>query len=144
MSTFNLLSQEKRDELSGLLPDIDTHYSNQENYVDYPSQPSFLSCKNENPVFWNVLTDWQSMLGHGEYLSQLDSPLPLSPSPPTTTNHSTSNKSTSTISTTQSYSRRTKSSSSSSPSSKEKYKDEGFESYWGELIDKERAHNVAG
>lgn len=179
MSTFHLLSQEKRDELCQLLPEVDQsmyyHHNNNSNssshtsggnqldhlnhevnipnhhYADnnsfVPNHPTFFASKNENPIFWNTLSDWQSMLGHNEYYNHPQPPL----SPPTTTNNSSSNKSTSTTSTQQNIhntksrpSSAKSSSSSSSNSKKDKFKDEGFESYWGELIDKERAHNVAG
>ncbi|KAG2200679.1 hypothetical protein INT47_005835 [Mucor saturninus] len=132
LSTFHLLSPEKREDLCQMLPEID-----QPSYLshDYESTPpssypnnTFFS-KAENPIFWNTLSDWQTMLG-GDY-AQLP---PASPSPPT---HSSSNKSTSTTSTLNNR-------KPSIKSKKDKFKDEGFESYWGELIDKERAHNVAG
>lgn len=78
-----------------MLPEID-----QPSYLshDYESS-SYMSTNNttffsksENPIFWNTLSDWQTMLGQGEYAQ--DSP--PSPSPPT---NSSSNKSTSTTST---------------------------------------------
>lgn len=122
MSTFHLLSQDKRDELCSMLPQPDqnallNHSNNYENYQQQqyhhhnhlnnenynPSSaynsynnnnnnPDFFS-KSENPIFWNSLTEWQTMLGHGDFFNP-ESPLQLSPSPPTTTNNSSSNKST--------------------------------------------------
>jgi hypothetical protein len=162
MSNFQLLSQEKKDELCQLLPDIDLRHqsaSSSSNYsqldhlnhdsYDYnnhnnnnSSHPTFLTSKNENPIFWNTLSDWQTMLGQGEYYLS-HPPLPLSPPTTTTTNNSSSNKSTSTTSTLNN-NNNNRQKSTKSNSKKDKFKDEGFESYWGELIDKERAHNVAG
>lgn len=123
MSTFHLLSQDKRDELCSMLPQADqnallNHSNNYENYQppyqhhhqqhrhqppppplnnenynpSYNNAPDFFS-KTENPIFWNSLTEWQTMLGHGDFVNS-ESPLQLSPSPPTTTNNSSSNKST--------------------------------------------------
>lgn len=96
MSTFHLLSPEKREDLCQMLPEMD-----QPSYLshDYESPPSYNHNNNtgffskvENPIFWNTLSDWQTMLGQGEY-AQVSPP---SPSPPT---NSSSNKSTSTTST---------------------------------------------
>lgn len=126
MSTFHLLSQDKRDELCSMLPQPDqnsllNHSTNYESYQQQQQQyhhhnhnhlnnenynPSsaynshnnnnnnfdFFS-KSENPIFWNSLTEWQTMLGHGSFFNP-ESPLQLSPSPPTTINNSSSNKST--------------------------------------------------
>ncbi|KAI8079669.1 uncharacterized protein B0P05DRAFT_541525 [Gilbertella persicaria] len=145
LSTFQLLSQDKREELYSLLPEDQTpllnHYPFDHEDGYYPTcsdsfiypQPSFFS-KTENPMLWNTLTEWQTMLGQGEFLDHPDSPpLPLSP-----IHHlSSSSKS--------SYKTKTpKSSKSSACSLSSHKKDEPFESYWGDLIDKERAHNVAG
>ncbi|CEP16925.1 hypothetical protein [Parasitella parasitica] len=102
------------------------------NYNHNHNSPDFFS-KSDNPIFWNSLTEWQTMLGHGEFYRP-ESPLQLSPSPPTTTNNSSSNKSTASC----------ESKPHKQPCKKDRFKDEAFESYWGELIDKERAHNVAG
>jgi hypothetical protein len=176
MSTFHLLSQEKRDELTSMLPEIDQtlayppppsspqlqhppsspqlqHPPHQHNisrdnphhlhHFDYynnhstppPAATTTLSnnffSKSENPIFWNTLSDWQTMLSQGEYQQQLDqhqldSPplLPLSPSPPTTTNNSSSNKSTTSTSThhNRNKSSNTTKSSSSSGNKKDKFK----------------------
>jgi hypothetical protein len=101
MSNFHLIPQDKREELCSLLPQVDQttlldHHSST-NYdsliLNNPAynQPSFFS-KVENPIFWNSLTEWQTMLAQGQFMDQADSPpLPLSPSPPT---NSSSNKST--------------------------------------------------
>ncbi|KAL0145043.1 hypothetical protein V8B55DRAFT_1458014 [Mucor lusitanicus] len=75
MSTFHLLSQDKRDELCSMLPQADQNASSNKSTASYGSKShkSFrATCK------------------------------------------------------------------------KDRFKDEAFESYWGELIDKDRAHNVAG
>ncbi|KAI8346201.1 hypothetical protein BD560DRAFT_338755 [Blakeslea trispora] len=145
ISTFQLLSQDKRDELCSLLPEVDqnsllnhhpfetdSYYYNDcygpsppPNYNQnlYPS--SFFS-KNENPMLWNSLTDWQTMLGQGEFMDQPDSPpLPLSPSP--VNNLSSSDNTMFAIICLIFF-----------------IKDESFDSYWSDLADKERAHNVAG
>lgn len=187
MSTFSLLSQEKRDEIVSMLPEVDqtspyplantslshdthfdyynNHHSQNNSTTTTPIATTTLNqnffTKSENPIFWNTVSDWQSMLSQGEFIlhqqieQQLDSSsspplLPSSsPSPPITTNNSsTSNKST-TSNSSSSHHNRVKStnatkSDSSSSNKKDKFKDEAFESYWGELIDKERAHNVAG
>ncbi|KAL7312023.1 hypothetical protein PS15m_007828 [Mucor circinelloides] len=168
MSTFHLLSQDKRDELCSMLPQADqnsllNHANNYENYQQpyqhhHQQQPpppttttnnenynpssnfhnnsSDFFSKSENPIFWNSLTEWQTMLGHGDFVNA-GSPLQLSPSPPTTTNNSSSNKSTT------SYGSKSHKSSRAT-CKKDRFKDEAFESYWGELIDKDKAHNVAG
>lgn len=126
MSTFHLLSQDKRDELCSMLPQADqnsllNHANNYENYQqpyqhhhhhqppppplpptnnenynpssNFHNNSSDFFSKSENPIFWNSLTEWQTMLGHGDFVNA-GSPLQLSPSPPTTTNNSSSNKST--------------------------------------------------
>ncbi|KAI8364319.1 hypothetical protein EDC96DRAFT_511307 [Choanephora cucurbitarum] len=155
MSTFQLLSQDRREEPYSFLPDVDqnsllnhsfetdSYYHNDcygpsaYNQPIYP-QPSFFS-KNENPMLWNSLTEWQTMLGQGEFLDQPDSPpLPLSPSP--VNNLSSSCKSSSPYH----HRSKTKSSKSSASSYSSNKKDEHFDSYWSDLADKERAHNVAG
>ncbi|CAO0801050.1 unnamed protein product [Mucor circinelloides] len=169
MSTFHLLSQDKRDELCSMLPQADqnsllNHANNYENYQqpyqhhhhhqppppplpptnnenynpssNFHNNSSDFFSKSENPIFWNSLTEWQTMLGHGDFVNA-GSPLQLSPSPPTTTNNSSSNKSTA------SYGSKSHKSSRAT-CKKDRFKDEAFESYWGELIDKDKAHNVAG
>ncbi|KAI8969096.1 hypothetical protein BDF20DRAFT_916489 [Mycotypha africana] len=155
VTNFQLLSQEKRDELYSLLPEADQnaffhphhpcvspppppsavvspqhsqHYS--QNYIHrhyhespyhhpyYQYQHPQQACtstnrifsppphqttattgnffnKAENPVFWDHLTDWQTMLSRGDFAERPNSPLPLSPSPPTTVNHSATHKSSS-------------------------------------------------
>lgn len=134
MPTFHMLPQDKRDELCSLLPQVDQntlldqhsndipyHDSsfafNNENYNPvYNPQPTFFS-KTENPIFWNSLTEWQTMLSQGQFMDHAQSPpLQLSPSPPTTANNSSSNKSTA------SSSYRPKSTKPRSPSSSKKDK----------------------
>ncbi|KAG1444088.1 hypothetical protein G6F56_010436 [Rhizopus delemar] len=69
LSNFQLLSQEKRDELCQLLPIVDT--------VQYPEpcpstfavSPSLFS-KQENPVFWSTLSEWQTLLSQGDIFDQ--------------------------------------------------------------------------
>jgi hypothetical protein len=62
MNTFNLLSQEKRTELTQMLPDIDTNYpsplDSQHDFHEPTVNPSLFH-KNESPVFWDELHDWQ-------------------------------------------------------------------------------------
>jgi hypothetical protein len=112
-----MLPQDKRQELCSLLPQVDQNTfldhpnnsnemsfhdtnlafnnNNNENYHPAYNQSNNFFSKTENPIFWNSLTGWQTMLAHGQFMDQAESPpLPLSPSPPTTTNNSSSNKST--------------------------------------------------
>ncbi|KAI8082066.1 Asx homology domain-containing protein [Thamnidium elegans] len=142
LSNFHLLSQEKREELYQMLPEKDqpSYLSHDIESHSYVNSNNNVFSKSENPILWNTLSDWQTMLGQGEYHHhhRRHQDFPPSPSPPT---NSSSNKSTSTTSTHHLYSQQPK---SKCPSKKDKFKDEAFESYWGELIDKERAHNVAG
>ncbi|KAI7899952.1 uncharacterized protein BX663DRAFT_477505 [Cokeromyces recurvatus] len=118
MSTFQLLSQDKRDELCSLVPEIDqsTLLNHQNDYYEgnsylnhhnidyynyYHNQPyspyqcqignghsNFFS-KAGNPVFWNSLTEWQAMLSQSELIDQADSP-PLTLSPPVTSTRNNS------------------------------------------------------
>ncbi|KAI8878234.1 hypothetical protein K501DRAFT_287978 [Backusella circina FSU 941] len=107
-NTFSILSQEKRSELTQMLPDIDINYpsplgSQQDFYEVAPPISPCLFKKNESPVFWEELADWQNSLSQEEYTEQ-----------------------------------------DLEPNRVDKFKDEAFETYWGELNDKEKAHNVAG
>ncbi|KAG0772996.1 hypothetical protein G6F22_015259 [Rhizopus arrhizus] len=110
LSNFQLLSQEKKDELCQLLPIVDTTPQSSTLTVS----PSLFS-KQENPIFWSTLSEWQTLLSQGELIiDQPETALQLKPK-------------------------------SKVKKSKMAYpKDDSFESYWGELIDKEKAHNVAG
>ncbi|KAI9244236.1 hypothetical protein BY458DRAFT_591466 [Sporodiniella umbellata] len=57
LSNFQLLSQEKRDELCQLLPTVDTLPQSSSLTIS----PSLFS-KQGNPVFWNTLDEWQQRL----------------------------------------------------------------------------------
>ncbi|KAL1927073.1 hypothetical protein VTP01DRAFT_5036 [Rhizomucor pusillus] len=96
-SAFQLLTPNEQEQLARLLPPVDTTH-------DGTVPPSFFS-RQENPVFWSSLDDWQMMLGNGELSSA---------------------------------------SSSSAVTTSDTVKDEAFETYWGELNDRDKAHNVAG
>ncbi|CDS11321.1 hypothetical protein LRAMOSA03584 [Lichtheimia ramosa] len=110
-STFQLLPPNDQAELARMLPSVD----NNANTI----QPSFFS-RQENPIFWNALDDWQTMLGNGE----------LSDS-------SSSSNSNNTIPTSMP-------STESADPANNSFKDEAFEAYWGEINDREKLHNVAG
>lgn len=121
MSNFHLLSQEKREELYLMLPEKDqpSYLSHDIESLSYVNTNNNVFSKSENPIFWNTLSDWQSMLGQGEYQHhnhRRHQDFPPSPSPPT---NSSSNKSTSTTSTHHLYSQQHK---SKSPSKKDKFK----------------------
>ncbi|ORX47170.1 hypothetical protein DM01DRAFT_1293010 [Hesseltinella vesiculosa] len=125
---FQHLPTETQNELTKLLPMVDValpSYSSSASSssaslpLEDPSpslHPSFFS-KSDNPIFWSVLDDWQTMLSNGDML-------------PTT---STSSITPSTLS--------NPSSTTPAPPS---FKDEAFETYWGELNEKDKMHNVAG
>ncbi|KAI8977953.1 Asx homology domain-containing protein [Pilobolus umbonatus] len=135
VSNFQLLSQEKREELCQLLPDIDySTHSPLDHSIDPYVAPSFFS-KAENPSFWNALYEWQEILSTGQFMEQFDSPtFPLSPSPPSTISCKSSIKLKS----------KSKPKSKVASTKKDKFKEEPFESYYVESIDKEKVNNVAG
>ncbi|CAO3658909.1 hypothetical protein G6F70_000775 [Rhizopus microsporus] len=114
LSNFQLLSQEKREELCQLLPVVDTTQNPQSSSLTI--SPSFFS-KQTNPIFWDTLTEWQALLSQGEIIiDQPETTLQLKPKhksklkKPKITHH----------------------------------KDDPIDSTFGDTTDKEKAHNVAG
>ncbi|KAI9494884.1 hypothetical protein BDB00DRAFT_882607 [Zychaea mexicana] len=92
-SAFQLLSSNEQDELARLLPTVDattttTTTNNNTNSESNKTITEAFFSKDQNPIFWNALDDWQTMLAHGELGT--------------------------------------------------------FETYWGELNDRDKMHNVAG
>lgn len=116
-----------------MLPEKDqpSYLSHDIESLSYVNTNNNVFSKSENPIFWNTLSDWQSMLGQGEYQHhnhrRHHQDFPPSPSPPT---NSSSNKSTSTTSTHHLYSQQHQQQqqqqqqhkSKSSPSKKDKFK----------------------
>ncbi|KAI8145059.1 hypothetical protein BJV82DRAFT_512005 [Fennellomyces sp. T-0311] len=101
-SAFQLLSSGEQDELARLLPTVDTNESR--------ITEAFFS-KEQNPIFWNALDDWQTMLAAGDLSTYADEN--------TTAMQTHSNLAPESINDT-------------------------FETYWGELNDRDKMHNVAG
>lgn len=87
MSTFQLLSQEKKQELCSMLPPVDQHMLLNHESLDSYYEPTFFT-KSENSYFWDSLSEWQTMLGQGEFMQPESPSSPYSPSPPTSTNNS--------------------------------------------------------
>ncbi|KAI9313292.1 hypothetical protein BX666DRAFT_2020762 [Dichotomocladium elegans] len=105
--TFRQLSPQDHAELAKLLP--------------VPLDPSFFS-KEDNPIFWAALSDWQTMLAQGNLIDNPDNTFQVFRETSSTTATAASNVNNPIL----------------------QYKEEGFESYWGELNDRDKLHNVAG
>lgn len=129
VSNFQLLSQDKKDELCQMLPDMDYSSHSSLDPLEPFMPPSFFN-KADNPSFWNALYEWQEVLSSGQYLP-FDSPT-ISPSPPSTTSCKSSLKP------------KSKKSKVVSSTKKDKFKEEPFESFYTESMDKEKVNNVAG
>ncbi|KAI8074386.1 hypothetical protein BC940DRAFT_230559 [Gongronella butleri] len=127
MNQFQQFSSDTQAELAKLLPTVDVatpSYSSSASSssaslpLEDPApslHPSFFS-KAENPHLWSGVDLFQSMLVAGD----------LMPGPkPTTPSSATATPSTTT-------------------SNPQPFKDEAFETYWGELNEKDKMHNVAG
>ncbi|KAG1147908.1 hypothetical protein G6F37_001930 [Rhizopus arrhizus] len=109
LSNFQLLSQEKRDELCQLLPVVDT--IPQSTLTVSP----LLFSKQENPIFWSTLSEPERVLSQDE---------PIKSESPKINGKPKKIK--------------------SKPRKPKTIKDESFETCWTELVDTEKASNVAG
>ncbi|KAI9276998.1 hypothetical protein BDA99DRAFT_494615 [Phascolomyces articulosus] len=139
-SAFQLLSSNEQDELARLLPTMDTN--------DNKTITEAFFSKDQNPIFWNALDDWQSMLANGDFNQQLQQQQQQQqhhhhshshhPNYPTTNDDNTITtaglQQQQPLSTTEQHTN----------TIHDSFKDEAYETYWGELNDRDKMHNVAG